>query len=166
MKTYVVDSNFFIQAHRAIYPLDVATSFWAKVRELEQSGRIISIDKVKNELYDKNDDLEKWCRKNLPNDFFKDTSSVLYEYGKISNWAISKKDHYLPQALNEFLDADTADAFLVAYALNDEKERVLITHEISQPEKKKKIKIPEPCNEFNIIYMNTIEMFRELSITF
>ncbi|MBO6496942.1 MAG: DUF4411 family protein [Roseivirga sp.] len=166
MKTYVVDSNFFIQAHRATYPLDVATGFWAKVRDLAQSGRIISIDKVKNELYDKNDDLEKWCKKNLPNDFFKDTSSLLPEYGKVSNWAISKSHHYLPQALNEFLDADEADAFLVAYALNDKSNRVLITHEVSQPEKKKKIKIPEPCDEFDVNYMNTIEMFRELGITF
>lgn len=70
MKTYVVDSNFFIQAHRATYPLDVATSFWTKVSELAHSGRIISIDKVKNELYDKNDDLEKWCKSNLPINLF------------------------------------------------------------------------------------------------
>ncbi|MDH5609602.1 MAG: DUF4411 family protein, partial [Cyclobacteriaceae bacterium] len=87
-------------------------------------------------------------------------------YGQISAWAISKNDHYLPQAINEFLDADEADAFLISYALSDVQNRVLITHEVSQPEKKKKIKIPEPCDVFGITYMNTIQMFREIGITF
>jgi hypothetical protein len=70
MSVYVVDSNFFIEAHRASYPLDVALSFWAKVRQLANEGKIISIDKVKKELYDKNDALEAWCKANLPDDFF------------------------------------------------------------------------------------------------
>ena len=58
MEVYVLDSNFFIQAHRVSYPLDIAFSFWNKVKQLADEGRIISIDKVKNELYDKNDALE------------------------------------------------------------------------------------------------------------
>lgn len=166
MKIYVVDSNFFIQAHRATYPLDVATSFWRKVRELAEAGTIVSIDKVKKELFDKNDDLKDWCDNNLPTEFFKDSSSALVEYGKISAWAISRNDHYIPKAINEFLDADEADAFLISYALADVQNRVLITHEVSQPQNKKKIKIPEPCDVFRVRYMNTIQMFRELGITF
>ncbi len=57
MDVYVVDSNFFIDAHRTTYPLDIAFSFWSKVKLLADAGRIISIDKVRNELYDKNDAL-------------------------------------------------------------------------------------------------------------
>ncbi len=52
------------------YPLDIASSFWNKIKQLAQNGQIISIDKVKNELYDKNDALEYWCIENLPADFF------------------------------------------------------------------------------------------------
>jgi hypothetical protein len=73
MGIYVIDSNFFIQAHRANYPLDIAFSFWNKVKKLAEDGKIISIDKVKNELYDKNDALENWCRTNLLEDFFKES---------------------------------------------------------------------------------------------
>lgn len=90
MLVYVVDSNFFIQAHRESYPLDVAFGFWNKVKQLADAGRIISIDKVKNEIYDKNDALETWCRANLPEDFFKDSSPVMATYGQVSAWAISK----------------------------------------------------------------------------
>ena len=53
MPVYVLDSNFFIQAHRFHYPIDVAAGFWNKVRQLAEAGRIISIDKVQKELYDK-----------------------------------------------------------------------------------------------------------------
>jgi hypothetical protein len=60
MEVYILDSNFFIQAHRVSYPLDIALSFWKKVKQLAAEGKIISIDKVKNELYDKNDALEVW----------------------------------------------------------------------------------------------------------
>ena len=166
MKIYVVDSNFFIQAHRVNYPLDIAFSFWNKVKELANSGRIISIDKVKNELYDKNDDLEDWCKVNLPENFFKSTEDVMAEYGRVTAWAISLNNHYLPNAINEFLDADEADAFLVAYSLADDQNRIIVTHEVSQPKRKNKIKIPEACSPFNVRYLNTIEMLREIGEPF
>ncbi|MFT3740936.1 MAG: DUF4411 family protein [Breznakibacter sp.] len=166
MKIYVLDSNFFIQAHRVSYPLDIASSFWNKIKQLAEQGKIVSIDKVKNELYNKNDALEDWCLRNLPKDFFKDTSQLMASYGQVSAWAISKNSHYLPNAINEFLDADEADAFLVTYALMDKANRIIVTYEISNPNQKNKIKIPEPCNELGISYCNTMDMLRKLGETF
>ena len=166
MGLFVVDSNFFIEAHRATYPLDIATGFWNKVKKLAEDGTIVSIDKVKKELYDKNDDLESWCRVNLPEDFFKTTAEVLPEYGRISTWAVSRNNHYFSKAINEFLDADEADAFLIAYALNKPLERTIVTQEISAPQKKSRIKIPDCCNALGVDYINTIEMFRKLGETF
>ena len=166
MQRYLVDSNFFIQAHRAIYPLDIATGFWNKVKMLADSGTIFSIDKVRNELYTKNDELENWCKTNLPGNFFKNSSEKIKEYAQITTWAVSKADHYLSNALSEFLDADEADAFIVAYALSDKDHITIVTQEVSQPNRKNRIKIPEPCTEFDIQYLNTIEMFRQLGETF
>jgi hypothetical protein len=166
MSVYVIDSNFFIQAHRDSYPLDIAFSFWNKVKQLADEGQIISIDKVRNEIYDKNDALETWCKANLPEGFFKDSSQVMEAYGQVSAWAISKSDQYMQNALNEFLDADEADAFIVAYALADATNRVVVTHEKSEPNRKNKIKIPEVCNALNVHFVNTIEMFRQLGETF
>lgn len=166
MPVYVLDSNFFIQAHRFYYPIDVAAGFWNKVRQLAEKGRVISIDKVKKELYDKNDALENWCRKNLPENFFKDTSVVMDAYAQVTTWAISRSQHYLPNALNEFLDADEADAFIIAYCLTDSANRFLVTQEVSEPNRKNKIKIPDVCNALNVSYVVTIEMFRQLGETF
>lgn len=166
MVVYVVDSNFLIQAHRVNYPIDVAFSFWNKVKQLAAEGKIVSIDKVKNEIYDKNDALERWCVDNLPDDFFKDSSPVMTEYGAVSTWAISKSAHYMQNALNEFLDADEADAFIVAYALADPVHRIVVTQEITEPQRKNKVKIPDACIALNVQFVNTINMFRQLGETF
>lgn len=74
--------------------------------------------------------------------------------------------HYRQNAISEFLDADEADAFLVAYALADCQRRVIVTQETSNPLMIKKIKIPEPCAALNVKYLNTMEMFRQLRETF
>jgi hypothetical protein len=166
MVVYVVDSNFFIQTHRDSYPLDIAFSFWKKVKQLADEGKIISIDKVQDEIYDKNDALKAWCLANLPNDFFKDSSGIMSQYSQVSTWAVSRNSHYSPNAVNEFLAADEADAFLVAYVLADTVNRTLVTQETSEPNRKSKIKIPEPCNVFGLRYIKMMEMFRELGVTF
>lgn len=166
MGVYVIDSNFFIQAHRDTYPLDVAFSFWNKVKQLANEGKIISIDKVKDEIYDKNDALEAWCTENLPEDFFKDTSGIMNEYIQVTEWAVSRTSHYLPAAINEFLAYDEADAFIIAFVLADKFNRTLVTQEVSEPNRKSKIKIPEPCNALGIRYIKVMEMFRELGVTF
>lgn len=166
MGVYVVDSNFFIQAHRANYPLDVATSFWRKVKQLADSRKIISIDKVKKEIFDHQDDLKTWCENNLPDDFFKDTTTVVTSYSQVATWASSRSGHYFPTAIAEFLDADEADAWLVSYAHADRANRIIVTHEKSQPDRKNKVKIPEACAPFNINFVDTIEMLRQLGERF
>jgi len=163
MSKFLIDSNFFIQAHRVNYPLDVMPSFWNKVHEMAHNGSIISIDKVKNEIYKNEDDLKNWCQSNLPNNFFHDTSIAMREYAAIAGWASSMDSHYKSAALAEFLHADEADAFLIAYSLNQ--EIPLITHEKSEPNSKRKIKIPDVCNQFGVRYHTTIDMLRFLRIS-
>lgn len=164
MSVYLVDANFFIQAHRAIYPLDVAPSFWNKVKELARNGNIISIDKVKDEIYKNEDELKAWCEVNLPNDFFKNSTIAISEYGAIAAWASSKSHHYKPAALAEFLNESEADAWLVAFSKLE--DIPLITYEKSEPNSKKKIKIPDVCIEFGVSYFSTIDMFRQLGQSF
>src|SRR5258708_9945323 len=161
---YLLDSNFFLQASKMHYPMDVMPGFWAKVRQLAGQGKIISIDKGKPELYTNPDVLTQWMDGNLPADFFKDTSTVLNEYGQVCAWAESSANHYTQGALATFLDADEADAWLVCYALAH--QLTIITHELSDPNRKSSIKIPDACQPFNIPSLKTVDMFRQLGETF
>jgi hypothetical protein len=71
MPVFILDSNFFIQAHRTTYPIDVATGFWNKVKDLAVRRSLISLDKVRKEIYGGNDALEDWCKENLPEGYQK-----------------------------------------------------------------------------------------------
>lgn len=66
--------------------------------------------------------------------------------------------------MEEFLDADEADAWIIAYALKN--DIIITTHEKSQPDSRKKIKIPEPCNALGVTFVDTIEMLRRLKVQF
>ena len=164
MSLFILDTNFFIQSHRITYPIDVAVGFWDTVIKIAGQNKIISIDKVKNEIYQNDDELTVWIENNLSSEFFKptDTQEVLTKYTQIVKWANSKNTFYLSKALSEFLSYDNADAWLVAYSLTLDEECCIITQEKSEPNRKSTIKIPEVCNDFNIRYKNIIEMFREL----
>ncbi|MEL7222217.1 MAG: DUF4411 family protein [Bacteroidota bacterium] len=164
MSSFIVDANFFIQAHRVAYPMDVFPIFWEKVSELARQGKIVSLDKVRDELYKNPDELTSWCKEALPTDFFEDHTKFINEYSQIINWANTRINHYKPAALAEFLHADEADAWLIAFALNQNIQ--LVTHEVSAPNSKKKIKIPDVCNIFSLSYCNTIELMRQLGVTF
>jgi hypothetical protein len=90
----------------------------------------------------------------------------IVQYVEVVKWAKSMEHHYLPKAFNEFLGADEADAFLVAYALSDKNNRIIVTQEVSNPFQKNRIKIPEPCNALGVQFINTINLFRYLKENF
>jgi Domain of unknown function (DUF4411) len=166
MSKYLLDSNVFIQAHRMHYPFDVVPSFWDKLITLSDDDVIFSIDKVKKELYDyQNPDiLGKWCHNDIKSNFFVDSSNCIDKYGLIANWAVTNNHHYKQAAIDEFLSPDLADPWLIAYAMKN--NNVIVTYEVSRPEMKAKIKIPEPCNHFGVRFITPIEMFRELKEKF
>lgn len=168
MSAFIVDSNFFIQSHRITYPLDVATTFWEKVKNLFNEGKVFSIDKVKDEIFKNDDELKRWIEVNLLDECFKptDTQEVLTKYADVVKWTNSKNNHYVQNAINEFLQFENADAWLIAYALAINENCQIVTQEKSEPNRKSKIKIPDVCNDFNIQYKNIIEMFRELGEKF
>jgi len=162
---YLLDSNIFIQAYRMYYPFDVVPSFWNKILELSNQGIIISIDKVKKELCDTNnpDQLSTWCEDKLDSSFFVDSTSCVDIYSQIANW-VHLSTHFQQSAKDEFLATDLADTWLIAYAKKN--NLAIVTHEISQPQRKNKIKIPEPCIHFGVRYLSPIEMFREIGESF
>lgn len=164
MACYILDTNFFVQAHRQYYPFDVFPSFWDTIHRLCSDGVLVSIDKVYNELRHNNDALTKWVDDYLTKEFFVSTETIIPHYTEVIKWATSKSSHYKPAALSEFLHADEADAWLVAYALADRDNRNLITHEVSRPEARNKIKIPEACNAVNVGFMDSITMFRAIGV--
>ncbi len=164
MSTYLIDTNVFIQAYKEDYPFDVAVSFWDVIKQLANDGKIFSIDKVKTELYVQDDDLKTWCQNNLPSDFFKPSQGAVGEYGQLINWAANTTPKYKPNAIAEFSTTTVADAWLIAYAKKNDAK--VVSLEIGGKGTIKRVIIPDVCKAFSIDCLRTMEMFRELGVTF
>ena len=143
------------------FPFDVFPSFWAKVKELAENRQIRSLDKVRNELYSKEDELKMWCQTNLPNDFFLSSMDCLNSYQHVITWA-DNHPQYFRRAKDVFLHADRADAWLVGYAIYDNCK--ICTQEVSAPQSQKSIKIPDACIAHSVDYETTVQMLRALNV--
>ena len=155
---YVLDANVFIQAYRTYYPFDVAPKFW-EILEDEKIG-VCSIDKVRDEI--KNDDeLSIWMKDKFSKKVKKVNSlNVTKEYSRIISW--SQSQDYTDAAKYEF--AKVADGWLVAYGLAE--NLTVVTQEKKGGNMKNRIKIPDVCEKFNVKYIDTIQLLRDLNVRF
>jgi hypothetical protein len=155
---YVVDANVYINAHLHYYRFGFRTRFWEILRQCGQTGRIVSIDRVKDELLAKTDDLSAWV-KTIPVEAFVSTDrpDVFDFYGKLNKWA-QKEAQFYAAARAEF--ASRADAWIVAYALAG--GHTVVTHEGYKPDAKARIPIPNACKAFAVRCINTFEMLHEI----
>ena len=60
--------------------------------------------------------------------------------------------------------ASVADGWLVAYA--SVHSAVVVTHEADRPHARKRVHIPNVCQQFNVPYLNTFDMLRQLGVRF
>lgn len=148
---YLVDANVFIQAKNFHYRFEFCQGFWQWLADGHNAGLLFSTAKVFQELNDGNDDdqVKLWANQ-LPSSFFvPDThdATVMQAYGQVMTW-ILPNSHYTQQAKDEFARADKADSFLIATAKTHGFK--LTTHELSKPETKRRILIPNAADVFGV----------------
>lgn len=165
---YLIDSCCLITPHRFYAPMDVALSFWKAMAGLCSRDDVHSIDKVQDEIYTHDDSLKAWCEQNInKEDFFlhTDTSDILSNYAKLSNW-VNCSLQYNKRAKDEFLAYSHADAWLVAYAMQNTKNTTIVTQETSDASSHKHIKLPDACAAQNVRSIDFVAMMRELGIAY
>jgi hypothetical protein len=160
---YLVDASVLMEAHRRYYRFDVCPGFWECLAWHHKQGVISSIDRVRKEVEEGKDELRQWVKTKCPATFFESTTTkaVGDRYGKVISWAGEQK-RYLSEALAKF--ARAADGWLVAYA--GEHGLTIVTQEVSAPESKKEVKIPDVCDAFEIPCIDTFEMLEKLGAQF
>lgn len=159
---YVLDANVFIQAARRYYAFDIVPAFWQALENHAADERVLSIDRVRQELDRGKDELANWAKVSFHEWFAStDDTGVIQAYAELMQWAQAQKQ-YLDAAKEEFASDHGADAWLVAYA----KARgcTIVTHEQVDPRIKRKIPIPNVCQAFGLSYLDTFEMLRALGV--
>ncbi len=150
---YLLDANVFMQAKNLHYGFDFCPAFWEWLILNNREKRVISIEKVGDEINAVSDELSVWAAKRGQDFFLKPDAAILPALTSISTWVTSQK--YEPAAVNTFLQL--ADYYIVAYALAH--KHTVVTHEIVSTSVKK-IKIPDVCIGLNIKCMTPFEMLR------
>lgn len=159
-QVYVIDSSSFIDAKNRYYAFDFAPKFWTSLVDQASKGRVESIDRIKGELDKGKDELSEWADSHFL-EFFASTDDVdvITEYGKIMNW-VNAQSRYFDAAKAEY--AEDPDGWLVAYSSVN--QRVLVTQEVSDPNSRTKVKIPDVCLPFGVTCIDTFELIRRLGI--
>jgi len=159
---YLLDANIFIQAHQTYYAFDIAPSFWDKLIRGANEDKIISIDQIKSELESSHNDdlLSTWATNNFNEWFFPCSDNLVYQsYRDIIEWS-QRNAQFYDTAKSEF--ASSADSWVLAYAKAH--GCVIVTHETYDKNIKRRIKIPNVCEAFDIPYTDTFSMLRNLNI--
>ena len=164
---YLIDANCFIESKNVTNPLDVAISFWAKIKDLALAGRIHSIDKVKTELISMGDDLSQWIKNEIPASFFYSTSAadVQQNVADLRNWAVGT-GQYDNKAIQDFNSSSVADPYLAGYAATDSQNIKVVTNEKAGTGSKHSVKLPDACAQKGVNCIRIMEMLREMGETF
>lgn len=108
------------------------------------------------------DALKDWA-KGAPSSFFcsSATPQVIASFRAMMTW-VQSNPQFLQPAKTEF--AQVADGWVAAYA--QAHGAVLVTHEVFNPNTKRKVPLPNICKQFNVDCTDTFGMLRQLGVTF
>ena len=151
---YLLDANVFIQAKNLHYGFDFCPAFWDWLDRENRQGKVLSIEKVKDEIEAGADELSDWVRSRSQSFFLRDDQHVLKSLASVARWV--NQQSYEPAAISTFFQV--ADYYyLVAHALT--KSFVVVTHEVAA-NSTKRIKIPNVCMGLNLKFMTPYTMLR------
>ncbi len=161
--TYLLDANVLIEAARRYYAFDFAPKFWDSLLKYAGTDRILSIDRIKEELNKGHDELAEWANTHFSSAFVTtDSLEVIEMYAQVMVW-VEDQQQFSDAGKAEF--AAAADGWLVAYAnVND---CILVTHEaLAPPEARRKVQIPNVCRAFDVTWVDTFAMLRDIGVRF
>ncbi len=140
---YLFDSDVLIASARFHYNPHYCQAFWDWLTAGHKAGLFYSIDKVKDELLDGDKDpLLKWANSADLDGFFQASMPSLPIWRQLSLEVNDPSRDFKMGAKTKFLNADKADAWLIAHAAYSQ-NFTIITNEVSAPFSKKEIKLPD-----------------------
>ena len=150
----------FIQAKNGPYGFDIVPAFWDWIDLQVQQDNLITSFEVYNEILDGKDELSDWFRYRRNSKLFmRPTIEVQEIYQNIADYVSKNYEtaHYQP-----FLAK--ADPWVIALA--KKVEAIVVTLEVLVSPNSKQVKIPNICRQFNLKYINTYQLLRDLNARF
>ncbi len=160
---YLIDTKVISVALKTYYSPEYGPEFWNWLYEANRAGIVFSIDIVYGEMQHDSEEtreLAAWSaefNERTAGMFFLSTDDVRTRkiVQKLIGWSQAKKQ-YTDEAREEFRAATNADIRLIAYAKAH--GYTVVTSEVSAPESKKSIKIPDACMAHDVPFANIFQM--------
>lgn len=160
MAGYFLDTNVFIQAQNGPYSIDIVPAFWDWLDREVEVGNISSSTMVYQELTAGNDDLAAWSKDRKDSNLFQSPSvDAQLAFTSISAYVVR---NYEPAEANAFLSG--ADPWVIAQAKAGNMN--VVTMEKLVGVNSKKVKIPNVCAQFEVQWLDTYQLLRELGARF
>ncbi len=150
---YLLDADSLIRAKRAHYGFDFCPAWWDWLVSAHAAGKAGSVERVKDELLDGNDELRDWARERRGGFFRPVGEETIVALRRVAAWIAEQE--YTAQAVHAF--TQVADYFLVGEALAG--KHLVVTHEVRSTSTRK-IKIPDVCEGLGIDWLTPFEMLR------
>ena len=161
---YIVDSNGFIQADNLYYGRDFCPAYWDWLQAKGQAGRVISIDRVYDEIQAKQDALARWAAQPAVRSLFlsSDDAATAAALRQVFAWVQTRRtdsgeQFYGDAARNNFFSGG-ADPYLIAYALGH--GHTVVTAESNNPANRRKVLIPVVCDGLDVEWVSIFDLLR------
>ncbi len=160
---YLIDANVLIRADADFYPLDRLPQFWDWLVACGEAGDVAIPREIYDEIVAYDDDLADWIKK-------EDVKSALIldeepDPAQVQDVLLAGYMFNDPRFDDGQLQKIGRDAFLVAYAKQEE-GRVIVTREVSKPTKELGNRhVPDVCNDCDVEWTTDFEMYRLLNFS-
>ena len=155
---YLLDANVLIRAKNTFYEMHRVPQYWNWLLNCAQENLVKIPYEILLEIEagPKEDDLFVWVKENRSALILKEEVDIL-QLRKVQEegYAIDLSESEVKKIGN--------DPFLIAYAYADRSNRTVVTAEVSKPSKiRANRKVPDVCDEFKVIHINTFQLNAKL----
>lgn len=166
-EVFLIDSNSFMTPYRRYYAFDLIPSYWDELSKQFDTGRIVMLDMVKEEINKGQDALTEWV--NGEDNLVicnHTTSQIIAKWQEVLQY-VQTCGLYKEQALNAWAPGYIADPWIIAAASVN--GYTIITDEtvsggLSPKTPNRNAKIPDVAKVFGVKTENLFYMMRELGI--
>lgn len=155
---YLLDANTLIDANRDYYGIGQVDEYWDWLIHCGEQGQVKIPLEVYEELKAGSDLLSDWTKRPETEDalkFEEDVDIDLVRRVTEQGYALDLTDIEVEEI--------GRDPFLIAYALVDPENRVVVTTERSKPNaQRKNRKVPDVCQQFGVRPCTAFQFGREL----
>lgn len=161
---YLMDANTLIDAKRDYFEFERVPEFWEWLQHIGGIGNV----KIPIEIYEEfeeaknaegdRDALAEWAAD-------ADVRKALLLDEEVDQKIVARviTQGYCQNPTDQEIEKMGRDPFLIAHALRDKENRVVVTTEVSKPKKQRgNRQVPDVCRDMGVRSINTFQLLREL----